>query len=125
MSYSLTEIPEMPVVEISIGGTLSESSFAEISERIDHLIELHKRIRVLEYINPQGALDPSAFLVGVKLEPHQVRCISHLAVVTELPWIQFLTNAIAMSVPVTTRLFSMEEIESARSWILDPNSSRH
>lgn len=120
MSCKYSEHDNLPVAEIRIDGRVTEHDMDEILPKMEALIEKHGSIRLIEIIDRFEGFDPTTVLDGMKFDLKHLRDVSHAAVVSDIPWIGFVTQATAMVMPITVRAFGMDQLAEARAWIDNP-----
>ena len=120
MSCIYTEHETAPVAEIRIVGQVTQNDMDNVLPKLEALIEKHGEIRIVEIVESFDGFDPTTILDGIKFDIQHLRDVTHAAVVSDIPWIGFLSRASGMVMPVTIRAFSMRELDAARAWALDP-----
>lgn len=121
MSCIYTEHDTAPVAEIRIVGQVTQNDMDNVLPKLEALIQKHGKIRIIEVIDRFDGFDPSTFFDGMKFDIQHLRDVSHAAVVSDIPWVGFLSRASGMVMPVTIRSFAMDELEAARAWALNPD----
>lgn len=121
MACIYTEHETLPVVELRVIGRVTEHDMDEIIPKLEAFIARHGSIRVLEVIERFDGFDPSTILDGMKFDLKHLSDVSHAAVVSDIPWVSFVTSASAMVMPITMRVFAMDDLDSARAWIEKPD----
>ena len=122
MSCIYTEDDSLPVAEIRVLGRVTEHDMDEILPRLEDFIEKHGTIRIVEVIDRFDGFDPTTVLDGMKFDIKHLRNVSHAAVVSDIPWIGFMTRAASTVMPLTVRTFSMADLEAARAWARAPEA---
>ncbi len=122
MSCIYTEDQSLPVAEIQVLGRVTEHDMDEILPKLEAFIEKHGTIRIVEVIERFEGFDPTTVLDGVKFDIKHLRNVSHAAVVSDIPWIGFMTRAASTVMPLTVRTFSMADLEAARAWARAPDA---
>ena len=119
MACIYTEHDTAPVAEIRVVGHVTEHDMDTIIPKMEAFIARHGTIRIVEVIERFEGFDPTTILDGIKFDIKHMKDISHAAIVSDIPWISFLTNAFAMVSPIVVKTFPEAEVEAARDWILD------
>ncbi|AZQ65807.1 STAS/SEC14 domain-containing protein [Silicimonas algicola] len=122
MSCIYTEDKSLPVAEIQVLGRVTEHDMDEILPKLEAFIEKHGTIRIVEVIERFEGFDPTTVLDGVKFDIKHLRNVSHAAVVSDIPWIGFMTRAASTVMPLTVRTFAMSDLEAARAWARAPGA---
>ncbi len=115
-----TEHETLPIVELRVVGRVTERDMGEIIPRLEAFIGKHGTIRLLEVIERFDGFDPTTILDGMKFDIKHLKDVSHAAVVSDIPWVGFMTSAAALVMPLVMRTFPLAQEESARAWIEDP-----
>ena len=120
MACRYTEHKTLPIVEIRVMGRVTEHDMEEIVPKMEAFIEKHGTIRLLEVIEQFDGFDPTTILDGMKFDLKHITDVTHIAVVSDVPWISFMTSAAAMVMPITVRVFGLDKIDEARKWLERP-----
>lgn len=121
MACIYTEHQSLPIAELRVLGRVTEHDMDEILPRLEAFIGKHGTVRLLEVIERFDGFDPSTVLDGMKFDLRHISDVTHVAVVSDVPWVSFMTSAAAMVMPITVRAFSMSQIDEARAWIERPS----
>lgn len=116
MACIYTEDPKGPVAEIRVVGHVTQHDMDDILPKLEALIGKHGTIRIVEVIEKFEGFDPTTILDGLKFDINHLRDVSHVAVVSDIGWIGVMTRAASMVMPVTVRVFGMDELDAAREW---------
>lgn len=120
MSCIYSEHETAPVAEIRIVGRVTQNDMDHVLPKLEALIRKHGRIRLVEVVESFDSFDPTTILDGIKFDYEHLRDVTHAAVVSDIPWIGFMTRASSMVMPVAIRTFTMDQLNEARAWALDP-----
>lgn len=120
MACVYTEHDTLPVCEIRVLGRVTEHDMDEVIPKMEAYIKRHGKIRLLEIIERFEGFDPTTILDGMKFDMKHLRDITHAAVVSDLQWIGFMTRAAAAVMPLTVRMYQLDELDKARAWIESP-----
>ena len=120
MSCIYSEHETAPVAEIRVVGGITQNDMDNILPKLEALIQRHGRIRLVEIVDSFESIDPSTILDGLKFDLEHLRDVTHAAVVSDIPWIGFMTRASAMVMPVAVRTFPLDQVDQARAWALNP-----
>ena len=116
MACIYTEDSAEPVVEIRVVGRITQHDMDEILPKLEAAIGRHGTIRLVEVLESFEGFDPTTILDGIKFDLHHLTDVTHAAVVSDIPWIGMMTRAASMVLPVSIRMFSMDELDKARDW---------
>lgn len=120
MACIYNEHETLPIVELRVVGRVTDHDMDEIIPKLEAFIDRHGTIRILEVIERFDGFDPTTVLDGMKFDLKHLSDVTHAAVVSDIPWVSFMTNAAAMVMPLTMRVFRMDQLEEAKSWIEAP-----
>ncbi|MBT8424784.1 MAG: STAS/SEC14 domain-containing protein [Silicimonas sp.] len=121
MACIYTEHDTLPIVELRVLGRVTEHDMDGIIPKLEAFIDRHGAIRILEVIERFDGFDPSTILDGMKFDLKHLSDVTHAAVVSDIPWVSFMTSAFATVMPLTMRVFTMDQMDAARSWIEAPD----
>ena len=116
MACIYTEDSTDPVVEIRVIGRVTQHDMDEILPKLEAAIDRHGTIRLIEVLESFEGFDPTTILDGIKFDVNHLTDVTHAAVVSDIPWIGMMTRAASMVLPVSIRVFSMNELDTARDW---------
>jgi hypothetical protein len=116
MACIYTESDTAPVAEIRVVGRVTEHDMDQIIPKLEAFILRHGKIRVVEVIERFEGFDATTILDGMKFDIKHLKDVSHAAVVSDIPWVGFMTSSFAMVAPLVVRAFSLDDIEQAREW---------
>ncbi|MGA9334905.1 MAG: STAS/SEC14 domain-containing protein [Rudaea sp.] len=105
------------ILEFTIDGGFNRSEFDTVAARIEQMVALHGKIRVIEIIKSIGPIEPSAFWQDLKFAPKHMKDFSHVAVVGDQKWITWLSRMAKPFLSAKVRIFGLDEVEKARVWI--------
>ncbi|MEZ5824565.1 MAG: STAS/SEC14 domain-containing protein [Geminicoccaceae bacterium] len=105
------------VIELRISGRVTAERFERVVERMEAFLERHQTVRIVEVIESFEGMDLSLLFDDVLFSLRHMRRFSHVAVVTDLGWVERMSNAAAVILPSKVRVFPLDSLEEARSWI--------
>ena len=120
MACIYNEHKDLPVAEIRVLGRVTDHDMDEIVPKMEAFIDKHGTIRLLEVIERFDGFDPTTVLDGMKFDLRHISDVTHVAVVSDVPWVSFMTSAAAMVMPITVRIFRMDQLDEARAWVEKP-----
>lgn len=116
MACFYREHPTEAVAEIHVLGRVTSHDMDEIIPKFDAFIERHGKVRIIEVIEKFEGFDHSAMLDGVIFDLHHIRDVTHAAIVSDINWIGMITRAAGKVMPITIRVFPLDQIDRAREW---------
>ncbi|MCB1970743.1 MAG: STAS/SEC14 domain-containing protein [Geminicoccaceae bacterium] len=105
------------LVEIRIAGRVTADRFEQVVEKLEAFLARHEKVRIVEIVESFEGMDLSLLFDDFLFSLRHMRRFSHIAVVTDLGWVERMTNAAAVIMPAKIRVFPMESVEEARSWL--------
>ncbi len=116
MACIYTEDSTAPMVEIRVVGRVTQHDMDEILPKLEAAIAMHGTIRLVEVLESFQGFDPTTILDGIKFDLNHLTDVTHAAVVSDIPWIGMMTRAASMVLPVSVRVFGMDQLDEARDW---------
>ena len=116
MACIYTEDSSHPVVEIRVIGRVTQHDMDEILPKLEAFIAKHGTIRFVEVLETFEGFDPTTILDGLKFDINHLTDVTHAAVVSDIPWVGMMTRAASMVLPVSIRVFPMDQLDAARDW---------
>jgi hypothetical protein len=111
-------IPNTNVVEMSIDGHVTAAEFAELLKMMDIQFQQHSKLRLLIKVLRLSSFEPALIFHDVMFGIRHFFDLSHYAIATDQIWVK---RGIIASRPFMLgqiRIYSMDELERARQWIL-------
>ena len=106
-----------PVVEIRVVGRVTQNDMDSILPKLEAAIDKHGSIRLVEVLESFEGFDPTTILDGIKFDLNHLTDVTHANVVSDIPWVGMMTRAASMVLPVSVRVFSMDQLDEARNWV--------
>lgn len=116
MATIYSEDKTLPVAEIKVIGRVTQEDMDSILPKLTRFIEKHGEIGIVEIIESFEGFDASTIWEGLKFDVKHLSQVTHAAVVSDIGWIGTMTRAAGRIMPVTVRMFSMDEVDEARAW---------
>lgn len=117
MTIRYTEYPAQKTAEFAVQGYVTRQDYDDVLEPLQHFIDRHGRIRMIEIIESFDGFDPSVLLPGIRFDIRNLRYISHVAVVSDIGWISPLVKAAGALLSTKVRMFDLDQLPEARTWI--------
>jgi len=114
---TLTEIQGTNILEFTLDGSLSREEFDEIVTKAEEMIEAHGKIKIIEIVRHIGKIAPSAIWADLKWEPRHLKYFTHVAVVADQRWIDWIVTASKIFISAEMKTFHLDQLEDARAWI--------
>ena len=111
------ENDELGIIEIRVAGRVTAERFEEIIERMEAFLKRHDSVRIVEIIDSFEGMDLSLLFDDFLFSMRHMRRFSHVAIVTDIGWVERMSNAAAVILPAKLRLFPLDSADEARNWI--------
>jgi len=112
-----TQYDTRNIVELTIDGPITKAEMDPMIEKLDGMIHEFGKIRVVEVIRNIGKIEPAALWADLKWEPRHINSFSHVAIVADQKWIEWMVKPLDLLIPCEIKLFHLDELEAAREWI--------
>lgn len=116
MACLYSEDSTAPVVEIKVLGRVTENDMNNILPKLEAFIDKHGTIKMIEVVEKLEGFDPTTILDGLRFDAKHISDITHVAIVTDSPWLGFMTNVADVFIPTVVRKFGMDDLNKARDW---------
>jgi hypothetical protein len=110
-------IPATNILELELDGDFSREDFDDAARAVDDIIEQEGSARLIEIFRDIGRLEPAAVWAEMKWAPGHLSKLSHVAVVADRRWIEWMVGPLAALTPMQVKTFHLDEIEEAREWV--------
>lgn len=111
------------ILEFTLDGDFNRAHFDAVAAKLDAMIERHGKVRLLEIVRDVGKIEPSALWEDLKFAPSHLDKFSHVAVVADKTWMEWMTRMAAAFVPAEVRFFHLDAVDEARQWLRDAGDS--
>lgn len=105
------------VVEIRVAGRITAADFEAVRRRLEDFLARHERVRLVEVVESFEGMDLSLLFEDLLFSLRHLRRFSHVAVVTDLRWVERMANASAVILPARLRVFPLDALGEAREWV--------
>ena len=105
------------VVEIRVAGRITAADFEAVRRRLEDFLDRHERVRLVEVVESFEGMDLSLLFEDLLFSLRHLRRFSHVAVVTDLRWVERMANASAVILPARLRVFPLDALDEARTWV--------
>ena len=106
------------LLECTLDGPLTRADFDALTAKADEMIDEFGQLRFLEVIEKIGKIQPSAIWADFKWGPKHIKNFSHVAVVADQKWIEWMIVSFRKFMSCEVRVFHLDELEDARQWLL-------
>lgn len=105
------------IAELTIDGPIDKESMNTVIEMLDGMIHEFGKIRLIEVVRGIGKVEPGALWADLKWEPRHLNSFSHVAIVADERWVEWMIKPLDMLIPAKLKLFHLDELDEARAWI--------
>lgn len=120
---NLVEDPQSGVLELAIDGGLNRTDYMMVVDAIEHLLETHRRINLLEVVSDIGWIEPADWWLENTAHLAKRQFIDRVAVVSETGQVGPVARAFAVFFPSEIRVFRGSEAKQARIWLTGSSAS--
>ena len=120
ISYSTQ--PNSQVVELHVGGRVTNQELTDNIERLKGDLDLHGKTRIIEIIDHFTGIEPAAILTDIKLGIPLAQKVSRVAVVADQAWIRAAVNLGRVFTKAEIKAFAPIALAEARTWINETSS---
>lgn len=121
VSYSIDH--DAQLIEFRVSGYITKEDYTALLDPMQAFIDRHGRVKMIEIVESFEGFDPAVLLPGIKFDLKNISHISHVAVVSDIGWISPFVKMAGMVISTKLRFFEMDDLDEARSWVLDPPSA--
>lgn len=105
------------VVEIVISGWVSREEFDRVAEKLEALIDLHGKVRVLEIVRDFEGMDAGAFWDDLKFSLRHLSDFSRCAVVSDGQVINLVSEILGPFLSCEVAHFEPHQVNEAHAWL--------
>ncbi len=109
--------PKNRTIEFHIDGTITQDDYEKVYAATEELIAEHDKIRILKRVGEFSGLTETNMLDNAKKGFSYFHNIEKAALVTDMDWAAWLTNALDPFFPMKMKAFAGNELEAARVWL--------
>jgi len=113
----LAEDQASGILELSIEGGLSRSDYEAVVGLVEHMLETHARINLLEIISDLSWIEPADWWAEKMAHLSTAQFVDRIAVISDNGQVGPVTRAFAGSFPSEIRVFRGNETHRARIWL--------
>lgn len=113
----LSEDQASGILELSIEGGLSRSDYEAVVGLVEHMLETHARINLLEIISDLSWIEPADWWAEKMTHLSTAQFVDRIAVISDIGQVGPVTRAFAGSFPSEIRVFRGNETQRARIWL--------
>lgn len=115
---TVTDYPGTNVIEFFVNDGVSKADFDLVADKIDAIIDMYGSVRLIEVVEKIGSVEPAALWADLKFGPAHLKFITHVAVVADQKWIEWVSKISRPFLSAELRTFTMTQLPEARVWIL-------
>lgn len=115
---TVTDYPGTNVIEFFVDDGVSKADFDLVAKKIDAIIDMYGDVRLIEVVEKIGSVEPAALWADLKFGPSHLKYFTHVAVVADKKWIEWVTKMSRPFLSAQLRTFTMKQLPDARVWIV-------
>lgn len=112
-----TKTPDSNVAEIVVDGRISDEEMNAAMTAMKADLEKGGKLKLLEDIRAFQGMEPAAFFKDPRFGIAMAKGVSHVALVTDAPWLKVMAETFNFVSPYQIKVFERARIEEARHWI--------
>jgi hypothetical protein len=114
---SYTKTPDSNVAEIVVDGKISDEEMNAAITSMKADLDKGQKIKLLEDIRSFQGMEPAAFFKDPRFGISMMKGVSHVALVTDAPWLKMMAETFAFVSPYKIKVFERERLSEAKSWL--------
>ncbi|GJD57153.1 MULTISPECIES: STAS/SEC14 domain-containing protein [Methylobacterium] len=114
---SYAKKPDSNVAEIVVDGKITDAEMDAAMTAMKADLDKGGKLKLLEDIRAFEGMEPAAFFKDPRFGLSMMKSVSHVALVTDAPWLKALAETFNFVSPAQIRVFERARIEEARSWL--------
>jgi hypothetical protein len=113
------------IVAVQAQGQVTGDDYTEtLVPAVERRLENFDKVRLLYQIGPDfKRFTTTALWEDTRVGLHHLHAFERIAIVTDTGWIGKLIETIAITIPGKLRCFSLDELDTAMSWINERNAA--
>jgi len=104
-------------IEFHIDGKITQDDYEKVYAATEELIAEHDKIKILKHVGEFSGITETNMLDNMKKGFSYFNNIERAALVTDMDWAAWLTNALDPFFPMKMKAFSGNELDAARVWL--------
>ena len=112
-----TKTPDSNVAEIVVDGKISDEEMNTAMNAMKADLDKGGKIKLLEDIRAFEGMEPAAFFKDPRFGISMMKSISHVALVTDAPWLKALAETFNFVSPTQIKVFERARLAEARTWL--------
>jgi hypothetical protein len=114
---SYTKKPDTNVAEIVVDGKITDAEMDAAMTAMKADLDKGGKLKLLEDIRAFEGMEPAAFFKDPRFGLSMMKSVSHVALVTDAPWLKALAETFNFVSPAQIRVFERARLEEARAWL--------
>ncbi len=113
---SYTKKPDTNIAEIVVDGKIADAEMDAVMTAMKADLDKGK-LKLLEDIRAFDGMEPAAFFKDPRFGLSMMKGVSHVALVTDAPWLKALAETFNFVSPAQIKVFDRARLEEARTWL--------
>lgn len=114
---SYTKKPDTNVAEIVVDGKITDAEMDAAMTAMKADLDRGGKLKLLEDIRAFEGMEPAAFFKDPRFGLSMMKSVSHVALVTDAPWLKALAETFNFVSPAQIRVFERARLDEARAWL--------
>ena len=114
---SYTKTPDSNVAEIVVDGKISDEEMNAAITAMKADLDRGGKLKLLEDVRAFQGMEPAAFFKDPRFGIQMMKGVSHVALVTDAPWLRAVAETFGFVSPVQIKVFERARLGEARSWL--------
>lgn len=112
-----TKTPDSNLAEIVVDGKITDDEMNAAMTAMKADLDKGPKLKLLEDIRAFQGMEPAAFFKDPRFGFSMMKGVSHVALVTDAPWLKMMAETFAFVSPTQIKVFERARIEEARNWL--------
>ena len=113
---SYTKKPDTNIAEIVVDGKIADAEMDAVMTAMKADLD-NGKLKLLEDIRAFDGMEPAAFFKDPRFGLSMMKGVSHVALVTDAPWLKALAETFNFVSPAQIKVFDRARLDEARTWL--------
>ncbi|WP_336486428.1 STAS/SEC14 domain-containing protein [Methylobacterium nigriterrae] len=109
--------PDSDIAEIVVDGKITDEEMNAAMSAMKADLDRGGKMKLLEDIRAFQGMEPAAFFKDPRFGLSMMKGVSHIALVTDAPWLKMLAETFSFVSPTQIKVFERARIDEARRWL--------
>ena len=112
-----TKKPDSSVAEIVVDGQITDADMNTVITAMQADLDKGGKLKLLDDVRDFKGMEPAAFFKDPRFGFSMMKSVSHVALVTDAPWLKALAETFNFVSPTQIKVFERARIDEARTWL--------